>query len=217
MRGARDTTSRAAAIAAAAGVLALGTALSACSDGQPGQPGQPAGAGGASAGQFTTGPAVNDFSAYGQTFRPCTGLEVEGYPGYLTRPSSQYYQGPWCATVQGSTVYLWAFARIPQRQVSDAQIANEVNLDVDQMRRDLEAQGYRRVCGNVADDGDVDEGFERDGAAMSIRLVSSGEPQPRAAASGASAGTAEPLALRVVLAPSTHRRAIEPDAAAPPC
>ena len=58
---------------------------------------------------------------------------------------------------------------------------------------------------------------ERDGAAMSIRLVSSGEPQPRAAASGASAGTAEPLALRVVLAPSTHRRAIEPDAAAPPC
>ena len=101
-----------------------------------------------------------------------------GLPGYLTRPSSQYYQGPWCATVQGSTVYLWAFARIPQRQVSDAQIANEVNLDVDQMRRDLEAQGYRRVCGNVADDGDVDEGFERDGAAMSIRLVSSGEPQP---------------------------------------
>ncbi len=201
---------------ACAAALGMAAVVSACSGAQPAA---------STSGQFTTGPARAELSAYGQTFRPCTGLEVEGYPGQITRPSSQYYQGPWCTTVSGSTVYLWAFARTPKQTMTDAQIANEVNLDVDQMRRDLEAEGYSRVCGNVAADGETDEGFERQGATMAIRLMSSGQPQPRSssasaatgASAAASAAVADPLALRVVLSPSTHRTAVEADGVGPPC
>ncbi|MFI0433724.1 MAG: hypothetical protein ACH36H_11365 [Candidatus Nanopelagicales bacterium] len=199
----------------AAGVVVLGGALAGCSQGQPTS---------ASSAQFTTGAASADLAAHGQTYGPCTGLEAEGYPGDLTRPSSLYYQGPWCATVNGSTVYLWAFARTPQAQLTDAELANQVNLDVDQMRLDLLAQGYDRVCGRVAADGDIDEGFERSGAPLAIRVISSGEPQARPTAV-ASAGVVvpspvpatDPLSLRVVLSPSTRRPAVAEDGSAPPC
>lgn len=123
---------------------------------------------------LTPGAATDARSAFGVDLQPCTKLQLDGYPTNITRPSTSYYQGPWCGRVDTAQLYVWAYARDMSAGVSQATVVANVTRDAEQLYLDLIAQGFRQVCGEVVDGQSVDVGLERAGDVNMIRVTSTG-------------------------------------------
>jgi len=179
--------------------VAAATGLAGCSD-IPDTPRPPSQG-------LAPGPASGPETFFGVEMRPCTRLELDGYPKNLARPSTAYYEGPWCARVDTARVYLWAYARDLRFGADPAAVTTSVTLDAEQMFLDLVAQGYARVCGEVVDGQSVDVGLEQRGESRLIRLTAAG-------VLGSQTG---PLSLAVTSSPSLNYPEVLEGAPAPPC
>lgn len=163
-------------------------------------------------GVLTPGPAPGAAVYFGEAFAPCDPVQLRGYPGELAAPSSDYYEGPWCASVGERRDYLWAYARPLSRIRDAAAVSGEVAEDADQMVLDLEAQGFHRVCGTVLPGVAVDAAFEKPGSPARIHVRTTG-----AVSNPPQLTSTEPLSLTVAVAPTQDDPAIPQGAPAPPC
>lgn len=163
-------------------------------------------------GAFTPGPAVDNSNFFGVPFEPCTAIELEGYPAYLPRASYDYYQGPWCASEGDARTYLWVYARPLTSEQSAMTVNEDVLADAEQKVLDLEAQGYRRVCGAVTPGTGVDAGFESPSEATRLRLANRGQVSDPPQAT-----STEPPSLVVSVSPATRAPSVPQGAYAPPC
>lgn len=163
-------------------------------------------------GTLSPGPADAPSNFFGVAFRPCSTIELEGYPANLARASEDYYAGPWCARVGADRSYLWAYARpLTEDQTAKSVNAN-VAADAEQLVLDVEAQGYHRVCGAVVPESSTDAGFERDDEPSRLRITTRGQ-----VADPPQATSTEPLSLVIALSPSERDPAVPEGAVAPPC
>lgn len=163
-------------------------------------------------GTLVPGPARDVSNFFGVAYRPCTQIELEGYPGNLSTASGDYYEGPWCARVGAERNYLWAYARPLTEDQSPASVDAAVAADAMQLVLDIEAQGYYRVCGQVKPGEGIDAGFENADEPSRLRIATRGQ-----VADPPQATTTEPLSLIVAMSPSQRDPAVPEDATAPPC
>lgn len=180
-------------VSAAACLLAsTGVALSACG----------LTAGGESAarsGPFATGAATSQTTLFGDTFAPCSELQLEAYPSSIDQPSGRYYAGPWCRGVPGGTTYVWSYGRPLSKEQDPRSVREDVNRDVLTLVSDLKAQKFVVLCGPHADDpsvADVDIGLGKVGEKTRIYLSVRGQDLPPAG-SQAPSSSATPLSLTV--------------------
>jgi hypothetical protein len=153
------------------------------------------------------GTATDPLAAFGAEVQPCTRLQLDGFPTNITRPSLAYYQGPWCARINTAQVYVWAYARDMSAGVSEQTVTTNVARDVEQLYRDLTAQGYRQVCGEVRDGQAVDVGLERLGEPNMVRLSAVGQV----------GSTDQPLSLVVTVSPAMNYPEVIEGAPVIPC
>lgn len=163
-------------------------------------------------GSLSPGPAKESSNFFGITYQPCSDIELEGFPKNLTRASTEYYEGPWCARVGDERQYLWTYARPLTDEQSAESVKTDVLADAEQLVLDLAAQGYHRVCGEVVPGAVADAGFERRNEPSRIRVAAVG-----AVSEPPQATSTQPLSLIVAVSPSERDEAIPEGAPAPPC
>ncbi len=150
-------------------------------------------------GPFATGAATSQTTLFGDTYAPCSELQLEAYPGSIDRPSNRYYAGPWCRGVPGGTTYVWSYGRPLSKEQDPRSVREDVNRDVLTLVSDLKAQKYVVLCGPHADDpsmADVNIGLGKVGEKTRIYLRVRGQDLPPSG-SQAPSGSATPLSLTV--------------------
>lgn len=171
--------------------------------------------GSAPPGALVTGAPTAAVDVFGTRFEPCTGLELEGFPTALAKPSADYYEGPWCSRKDADRAYLWAWARPLSTQQTGQSAYEAVVVDAQTAILDLIAQGYYRVCGAAPSAGPVDAGFEKPGEASRLRLQTAGTVA--VSGSGTPTESADPLSVTLRLSPATRGPGFADNETAPPC